>query len=202
MPATYRNRESCPTTCPFMRNGCYADGRIFAISVKHGKDDAEFADLLALADTMKEAGAIRLNVSGDFLDDNEMPDWKYIGACNELATLRPDVKFIAYTHAWRQLSPADFKFTVNASCETPEDLTEAILGGWQAVVVDDGSMIGTKVAGRNVLQCPQQYRDDVTCDNCRACSADTPTRPVIAFLIHGATRRKAGISLTTQRENA
>lgn len=198
MAATYRNRESCPTTCPFMRNGCYADGRIFAISEKYGTD--KFDNLLALEHSIRKDGAIRLNVSGDFLDVNEQPDWDYINACNELAHRRPDIAFISYTHAWRQLSPSDFGFTVNASCETPEDLTEAMAAGWQAVVVDDGTLVGSKVADRNVLQCPQQYREGVTCDSCRACAADTPTRPVIAFLIHGATRNKAKKSLATQRE--
>jgi hypothetical protein len=183
-----------------MRNGCYADGRIFAISEKYGKDDPEHSELVALAETIKPGGAIRLNVSGDFLDDAGRVDKAYIDACNELARRRPDVQFIAYTHAWRQLSPTDFEFTVNASCETPQDLLEAMTAGWQAVVVDDGTLVGTKVGDRNVLQCPQQYREGVTCDSCRACAADTPTRPVIAFMIHGATRRKAANSLAAQRE--
>lgn len=199
MSATYRTRTSCPTTCPFMRNGCYADGRIFSISEKHGDDDPKFEKLIALENSIREGGAVRLNVSGDFLDDEERPDKAYIDACNELSRRRPDVTFISYTHAWRQLSPDDFVFTVNASCETPEDLTEAMAAGWQAVVVDDGTLIGTKVADRNVLQCPQQYREGVTCDSCRACGQDTPTRPVIAFMIHGVTRNKATASLAVQR---
>lgn len=182
-----------------MRNGCYADGRIFSISEKHGSNDPRFEDLLALETKLKPNGAVRLNVSGDFLDDEGNPDKAYIEACNELAKRRPDVVFIAYTHAWRLLSPADFDFTVNASCETPDDLVDATLAGWPTVVVDDGTLVGQKVAGRNVLQCPQQYREGVTCDSCRACAADTPTRPVIAFLIHGATRRKATNTLAAQR---
>lgn len=184
-----------------MKNGCYADGRIFAISTKHGATDERYEGLMALVEKAKIGSAVRLNVSGDFLNDQELPDQPYIDACNALAALRPDLCFISYTHAWRQLSPADFGFTVNASCETPADVAEAISKGWQTVMVDDGTAIGTKVAGRNVVQCPQQYREAVTCDTCRACSIDTRTRPVIAFLIHGATRGKARKTLIQQRKD-
>lgn len=196
MAATYRLQDTCPTTCPFYGNGCYARGRIFSIPRDHGKDDAEAnAALVALIDTMPQDYVLRLNVSGDFLTVNGSPDIAYIAACNAVATARPDVTIIAYTHAWRVLSPDMFTFTVAASCESGADIAEAIAEGWSPVTVDPGtgqpgSLLGETVAGRRVVQCPQQKAPTrVTCASCRACAkAD---RPVIAFVAHGMGAKKA-----------
>lgn len=196
MAATYRTVASCPTTCPLMNNGCYASGRIFHIAKKYGVED--YSNVTDLTKTLPRGGALRLNVSGDFLLEDETPDFGYIRAVNEVALLRPDVSLWSYTHAWRTLTPDMFSFVVNASCETPDDVLEATLAGWQTVIVDDGTLFGTKVGDRNVVQCPAQTRG-ITCEECRACGADTRTRPVIGFSIHGATRAKARATIERQR---
>ena len=78
---------------------------------------------------MPPGGLLRLNVVGDFFEANGAPDTAYIEACNAVAAARPDIKIIAYTHAWRRLAPAMFTFPVNASCENAQDATEALAKG-------------------------------------------------------------------------
>lgn len=196
MAATYRTQDSCPRSCPLLDNGCYATGRIFSIPKRFGSDD--YAPLRDLVDTLPENGALRLNVSGDVLLSDGSPDHDYIDAANFVAERRPDVTIWSYTHAWRTLTPGMFRFVVNASCETIEDVLEAQALGWQTVIVDDGSITGSKIDDRNVISCPAETRD-VTCDDCRACGADTRTRPVISFNIHGATRAKARATIERVR---
>ena len=185
MATTYRTQVSCPTTCPLLDNGCYANGRIFGIPKALGRDDV--SAVLALAETPLPHG-IRFNVSGDFLDAKGKPDKRYIAACNKVARAHPDALKIAYTHAWRVLSPAMFDFPVNASCETVEDVEKAVAAGWQAVIVngEDGSMIGEK----RVLTCLAETKN-LSCADCGLCGQDVRTRPVVSFTAHGGGKQLA-----------
>lgn len=189
--ATYRGQTSCPSSCAFYNNGCYATGRIFSIARRFGSDEAQ--SILDLAETIPQGGTVRFNVAGDFLAADGQVDREYVDACNELIARRPDLHVICYTHAWRQLEPGAFSFVVNASCETLAEVREAQELGWrQTVLTDSGdehSTIGTKLGDRQVTQCPAQTHN-VTCADCRACAADTRTRPVIAFVAHGTGRAK------------
>jgi hypothetical protein len=180
MAATYRQQASCPTSCPFLNNGCYAGGRIFAISTKYGNHDLDALRALA---TSPLPNGIRFNVSGDFLTDDGRPDLDYIAACNEVAIAHPGKAKIAYTHAWRILDPSMFAFVVNASCESVEDVEEAVAAGWQAVMVNgvDGTMIGDKP----VMTCLAQTQD-ISCAECKLCSNGVRTRPVVSFIPHGS----------------
>lgn len=206
MAAVYRSQESCPTTCPLMGSGCYAEhgaggGGPFRLADRHGSDD--LGKLRALRHTMPRGGWLRLNVSGDFLTDDGTPDAEYIDAVNHLARKRPDVRILAYTHAWRILTPDTFAFVVNASCETPAELAEAQSAGWPTVLADTGgdtTLIGSAPGGRRVIQCPAETRDGVTCARCGACGVTTRTRPTIAFVAHGSRRKVAARTILTARQ--
>ncbi len=186
MTTTYRTEESCPSTCPLLGQGCYADGRIRAIPRKYGQEGNEA--ILSLIDKPLTFG-VRFNVVGDFALADGSLDVDYVNACNALAEARPEVKIIAYTHMWRTLTPDVFSFVCNASCETPEQVAEAVAAGWQATLV--GSEAGTKIAGKRVITCPAQTRDDVSCATCMLCSKGGEGRAVVNFEVHGPTRRKA-----------
>ena len=112
-------------------------------------------------------------------------------------TTRPDVKIIAYTHAWGGLSPEMFNFGVNASCETLADLAEALAAGWQAVIVD--GPVRDRVAGRRVVRCLAERKDGTQCVSCGLCSVGKRTRPIISFTPHGNGRRKASAGTAARR---
>jgi hypothetical protein len=194
LATTYRTQETCPTTCPLMGNGCYATGRIFGIARKFGREDLD--KVRGLIDTLEPGQGLRLNVAGDFLAADGTPDVEYIDACNAVAEARPDVKIIAYTHAWRILSPSLFSFGVNASCDTDADIAEARAAGWGTVTV--GAEHGQTIAGTRVVRCPAETRDDVTCASCMLC-ARTPSIPTtVTFTPHGAGKRKAAAAVAAR----
>ena len=194
LATTYREQSSCPTTCPLMGNGCYATGRIFGISRKFGSENTDA--VLALITTLKPGQGLRLNVSGDFLAEDGTPDLEYIAACNKVATERPDVKIIAYTHAWRTMSPSDFAFGVNASCDTDADIVEARAAGWGTVTVNGDE--GATIAGTRIVRCPAETRDDVTCASCMLC-AKTPTiATTVSFTAHGAGKKRAAAAVAVR----
>lgn len=191
LATTYREQSTCPTTCPLMGNGCYATGRIFAIAKKHGKEDLKAVRDLVI--TLKRGQGLRLNVSGDFLADDGTPDLDYIAAVNHVAAFRPDVKIIAYTHAWRILDPKMFVFGVNASCDTDADIAEARAAGWGTVTV--GAEDGSTIAGTRVVRCPAEYRDDTTCASCMLCSKTPDLPTTVTFTPHGAGKKRAAAAV-------
>lgn len=200
----YRTADTCPPSCPLRGSGCYAAGRIFGIPARLGvEDDPSYAAVRALAVTMPADGLVRANVSGDVLDASGAPDEPYLAALSHVAASRPDVPVYTYTHAWSGLTP-DLApgVTVNASCESAADLTAATAAGWPTVLTDPGgpgSLIGSTVAGRRVVQCPAQVRESITCATCRLCAR--PKRAAtVAFLVHGSGKRQASRAITARRE--
>lgn len=198
--AIYRTQDSCPDgsgdtiRCPLMGKICYAENR-------NGRpspfDTAErgitgTADILATwARTLPSPYVLRLNVSGDFLGPDGRPDLEYIAAVNAFAAARPDVTIIGYSHAWRQLRPDMFVgYSVAASCDTADDIAEAIAAGWAPVTVvpetDPAGVIGSTVGGRRIVECPNTTRG-VQCVDCRLCAR--PQRATVAFRAHGTRRR-------------
>ncbi len=196
LAVTYRTQESCPTTCAFFENGCYARGRIFGIARKFGRDDLN--KIHELATTLDPGQGLRLNVSGDFLTDAGDLDQEYVDVVNALVRARPDVRVIAYTHAWRTLDPSSFAFGVNASCETTADVAEARKKGWGTVMVDGPE--GEIVAGTRVVRCPAEYRDDTTCASCMLCSRTPDLPTTVSFRTHGAGAHKASVAVSTRKK--
>lgn len=190
LATTYRTQKSCPTTCALYSNGCYATGRIFAIPAKFGKQDN--AAVYALIENLKPGQGLRLNVSGDFLNEDGSPDTDYIDACNAVVAARPDVEVIAYTHAWRTLSPSMFSFGVNASCDSDEDIAEARAMGWGTVTV--GREHGEEIAGTRVVRCPAETRD-VSCADCMLCAKIPSLNTTVTFTPHGAGKAKAAAAV-------
>jgi hypothetical protein len=162
---------------------------------RYGTENAD--NVRAMAQFVPANGTIRLNVSGDFMADNDgTPDAEYIAACNDVAAARPDVTIIAYTHAWRTLTPATFAFTVNASCDNETDIADAIAAGWPTVVVEPGDRFtGRMFAGRRTVTCPNATTG-VQCVDCKLCAR--PSRATVAFPVHGARKGAAGRAITAR----
>ena len=157
-------------------NKAHGGQSLFDVPARNGAGG--YADVLALIDRMPRGGLLRLNVVGDFLAANGEPGAAYIDACNHVASARPDVKIIAYSHAWRTLAPTLFVFAVNASCESAENAKLALAAGWQAVLVDaDVPAVGS----RRVVRCLAECRDGTPCVSCGVCGSGRPARPVVSF---------------------
>jgi hypothetical protein len=191
---TTREQTSCPTTCPLFSAGCYARGRIFSIATRLGSED--HSKILELITEIPQGGGLRLNVSGDFVLKDGSPDVDYIAACNRVATARPDVKIIAYTHAWRTLTPDLFTFGVNASCESETDVREARAAGWGTVTINAES---DKIAGTRVVRCPAETRDDVSCATCMLCAKTPKINTTVTFTAHGSGKAKATAAVAAAR---
>ena len=92
-------------------------------------------------------------------------------------------------------------FTVNASCESMQQVDEVIADGVPAVVVVDNSKdVPTQTPdGHKVVVCPAQTRD-TNCVDCGLC-AQAKRTCVVAFLAHGNRAKKLNATLSTIVQN-
>lgn len=206
---TQRDSSTCAADCVFMRDDgdgvvrprCYASsgpgGGVFALVNRSGSDST-VRELRKIKDLAPQCAVVRHLVSGDV-------DPEYMTMANSIHADRPDLDGYGYTHKWREgwLSPAFATgWTLNASCETQEDVEKALADGWQAVIespVGD-SLAGQRIAGRRVVPCPAQEDDRVKCSDCRLCRMNTESRPIVEFTLHGGNMKANLAAVAAKRE--
>lgn len=206
--------ETCPTTCAHLprahfedavsrglpvntepTHACYANGRVAAMAVKGGERLTLSEAVATIITEAPERALIRWAEVGDIVTDDPR---SIIDTLKRIRDERPDITFIAYTHAWRLLGGygADM---FRASCETVLDVTLAVAMGYRpAMTVPEDWTPKDAVGFRDdhnvsVFVCPAATRPDVqSCITCRAC--DTGDRAV-AFPAHGTRKAHAGKGL-------
>jgi hypothetical protein len=212
--ATYASQASCPTSCPWYRNGCYAEAGLVGYQTRRLNRSALRG---ALRIAQAEARAIdgltgdrllRLHVVGDA---RTAAAARTLGAAARRYAARGNLprrgrKVWTYTHAWRAVPRASWGEAVSvlASVETVRDARAAMAKGYAAAVVVAAfeRPSAYPIDGVTVLPCPNQTRG-VTCRDCGLCRDDERLRAaglVIAFQAHstGAPAvRKTLLSLPT-----
>lgn len=185
-----RSSKTCPTTCPFLDNGCYGAGRMWAQVNKAARTTD---DLPVPHDLIRDRvlGDVTLPEAGD-----DRIDMSYIADVNDWAQMHGSTVF-GYTHSrlpeiasgalFRSAFPS---YAMNVSCETVDEVAHAVSNGWDAVIASDDVEHGQMVGDKRIVQCPATARDDVTCDTCRLC-AKTDRTAVVWFPLHGVQVRKA-----------
>ncbi|AYJ74711.1 hypothetical protein phiFa_10 [Thermus phage phiFa] len=193
---TYRPvGKTCPTECPLLNNGCYAQSGPTAIHAKRSADSDGWKEKLL---TLPPKSKIRYLVSGDWFIDDQ-PDWDTISAILEVHAKRPDLRGWSYTHGWRRLDASLFNalpnLTVNASTESEEDALRAVANGWPTVrVVPEDFPKRVETDQVVYLVCPNQTNKAITCDKCQLClrkdRAINGKPVVVAFRAHGPRKRR------------
>jgi hypothetical protein len=200
-PGTYRPvGATCPRTCPYLGNGCYAEGGNVALHQRVASADRRAA-LVGAAVVMVWAArtdrTARLHVSGDMMGPDGKVDHTYVHGLTDIARtvreLRGGDRPVAWTYTHATSGP-----WVELLREAGVAVRLSDRGGeWGAVVVADreGARLrrGTRDArGRfqrpeRTAVCPAQL-GDTDCASCKLCWS----RPdvTIAFLAHGNGARK------------
>lgn len=165
--------------------GCYAWSGTPNLILRRTKAKSTRVEQLDFLDAVDErhpqARYARLGALGDpaVLSRDEVVDMREALAARRMGLL-------SYTHAWFD-GGHHLRGLVMASCDELWEVDEAIDAGWRATVVipADTPHRGIRTpAGRRVVVCPAQRRDDVTCNSCGACDAGKKG-PIIGFLQHG-----------------
>ena len=200
MPVTYNSRLSCPNSCIFKNNGCYANyyhTRINWDKVTSGERGGTFKELLNNIKALKPGTIWRACVAGDIPSNNKGEISRtYIKGITEA---NQGLKGYTYTHNRLDigenislLKTANKQgFTVNISTETEAAADNAILNSLPAVIVVKSTETRRSWFTKNknkILVCPAQT-SGVNCIDCQLCQ-HRPKNLIIAFLSHGIWRKK------------
>lgn len=212
--ATYASiKASCPRTCPFMGEGCYAQMGFMALHTNRldreadGMSSVQIARIEAKAiDNAYNGGRVpadrdlRIHVAGDA---RTVTAAKVISRAVSRWQARGGNLAWSYTHSWKDV-PRSAWGTVSclASVESVRDAKLAMRQGYApAIVVPEHlSDKAYYLPGSNIkwVPCPQQTRG-IGCSDCRLCfNADGlhERKTGIAFAAHGAGTKKIKRKLT------
>lgn len=217
--ATSAAQESCDDTCPFLRNGCYAEAGFQGMYVtsklnrEATKNESTFEDIARAEaseiDTLTGKRDLRLHVVGDGKTDKVA---RILGA----AATRFKSKFgravWTYTHAWRTVRRASWGKDVSilASCENVQHIVAARQRGYATILVMQ-KFLSEKLFvldGEKILPCPHTVHENrrkaglphkaITCVSCKLCFKDTFLREngiTIGLESHGGAVKKVNQTL-------
>jgi len=202
------SQKSCPNTCPFYNNGCYAEyGPMYwAVTSKVNSTGAsstttELAkDEAALIDELPADRPLRLHVVGDCSTRTAA---KIVSAASDRYRRRTNGKHgvWTYTHAWRNVPRKSWAgVSVLASCENTDQAKEAMESGYPAAVVvgEFQKTTAYEENGVKLVPCPQQTGKSESCLSCGLCTRGTAMldrKVAIAFIPHGPGIKKVRKSL-------
>jgi hypothetical protein len=205
---TGRARHTCPLTCTFNPlnvegvGGCYTVGRIDAHYARAARDytyeEAVAALRLALSDRLRD------RVDGDVLTDGDI-DLEYLEELTDAAVEAGMLWIFGYSHV-ETLVPSDIpsRYVMNVSCETEDQVQDAIDRGFNAVIASHQYLHGDTIAGRKIVQCPAERVDSINCGNCGGSAGPICGRKdretVVLFSLHGGGAAKAAKSIEMRGE--
>jgi hypothetical protein len=203
-PITVTNRSiaTCPSTCPFLNSetweaeGCYGAGRMWhQVNGTAGTVEVTIDSTALMRDRV--LGDITVPIPGD-----DTIDWDYLDEIQRWADRDTQVVF-GYTHTdvWEQMTYEQWEgeypsYVMNVSTHDADTAARAIDLGWPVVLSSDDFEHGDMIAGKRVIDCPQQNRD-ITCEQCGLCARPPAQRSyIIRFFLHGTQVNKARAKLT------
>ena len=203
MPVSTSDRGTCPDSCPFKDNGCYAEGYPLKgrwDEVTTGKRGSLFSDFVNQVKALPNNILWRHNQAGDLPGDGIYIDVKKL---KELVKANRGKKGFTFSHYEvlknllnrTAIATANAKgFTINLSANNldhADKLADLDVGPVATVLPHDfDARKTTTPKGRIVAQCPATYRDDVTCKTCGLCQKQS-RRVIVGFPAHGNSKRKA-----------
>ena len=205
IPVSTTSRDTCPTSCPFMGNGCYADNaplRFHWDAVSRGERGGTLGELCESIKALPDGQVWRHNQGGDLPGKGERINRKEL---QRLTRANRGRKGFTYTHkpldvgnnadAIREANRDGF--VVNVSANTLADVDRVKRANVGPVVVvapsDHGPETTYSADGHAIVTCPATYRDDITCADCKLCAKDRDC--VVAFPAHGARTAKLDATL-------
>lgn len=196
IPVTYSQRETCPPSCGLYR-ACYAEDFYTRMAWdKVPTRGVPLADFTAAIAALPEGQLWRHNVAGDLPGSGEDVDAAALG---EIVRANIGRRGFTYTHKhspqalqWVRHANA-WGFTVNLSADDAaqaDALAATGAGPVVCLVPLDCPEKTVTPAGRPIVVCPAQSREDVTCESCGLC-ARRDRRVIVGFRAHGTRARLA-----------
>jgi len=206
IPVSTSSKNQCPATCPFRRNGCYAESGPLAIHwalVSSGLRGDNWPEFLAKIATLPQGQLWRHNQAGD------LPGWGALIAGGMLADLvqaNEGKRGFTYTHkpmigetetaannrqAVKAANAGGFVVNLSANnLDEADSLASLAVGPVVVVVPHDQTTNTTTPEGRKVVICPATQREGVSCATCQLCARGNRS-VIVGFPAHGSQKKKA-----------
>ena len=210
IPATITSAETCPDSCAFFGQGCYAEFHLMRVHWSSVERTGEpWAALLR---------HVRALPAGSLWRHNEAGDLPGVGRAIAVAPLLELIlanvgrRGFTFTHkrprSTRELmafrAARDAGFTINLSADSLEqadELADLGIAPVAVVVPTNTPEAGTVTsAGRKVVICPNETRG-LTCGDCQLCAVPH-RKSVIAFRAHGQMRQRVSELVRLRRKGA
>ena len=206
VPVTTSSMATCPSTCPFKANGCYASsGGPLALhwrKVTSGERGVSFRQHCEDLARLPLKQFARLHQAGDLPHVRGRISRRFIRG---IVAATKKIRAYTYTHhdltLGENLSLIRYAnrngLTVNISTESEAAADKAIRAKLPAVMtVSSEETRNTWRTPENnlVMVCPAQTREGTTCSTCELCHK-RGARVVIAFRAHGTGKKKANAAL-------
>ena len=204
MAVTTSTATTCPTSCPFKSNGCYADSgplKLHWDKVTRKERGDDWSTFISKIKDLPTGSKWRHNQAGDLPGDMEKLDDK---KCIELAKANKGKRGFTYTHydvldnfqnAITVNMMNHLGFTVNVSAnnlEHADKLCDLDIAPVATVLPIDQTTNTVTPKGRKVVVCPATYKDDVSCASCMLCEK-WDRNVVVGFPAHGTSKKKAAM---------
>lgn len=205
IPVSTTEAKTCPQSCPFKKNGCYADGGPLALfwgKVTRGEAGLPWSEFCGQIHALPEGQLWRHNQAGDLPGEGDTVDWR---ALSKLVQANKGKRGFTYTHKpvglegvgltnAAAIAEANLEgFTVNLSGNNlaHADTLAALQVGPVVCVVDESHPEhSTTPEGRKVVVCPEQTGKAKSCAECGLCQKANRA-VIVAFRAHGVSKKKA-----------
>jgi len=199
IPVSTSPRQTCPDSCPFKANGCYANGtlRWHWDKVSNGLRGLPWSDFLQQIEALPKGQLWRMNQAGDLPGEGDTLDTEAMAG---LVYANMGRRGFTYTHKplkkdreRQAIHQANvLGFTVNLSANSPADAdrrADQRCGPVVTIVPTGTPAVSCTPKGRKIIICPAQTRDNVTCASCQLC-ARANRSVIVGFLPHGNGAKK------------
>lgn len=207
MPVSTMSRKTCSDGCPLKGNkGCYGEGGPLSWhwnKVTAGIRGYTWEEYCAQVETLEDEQLWRHAQVGDLPGENDAIDGVKL---RKLVRSNRRKRGFTYTH--KPVINAEFNhvhaynaahialanrhgFTINLSANdlnNADQLSDLHIGPVVTILPIDAPEKLSTPAGRTVIVCPAQSREDVTCLSCGLCQRSDRT-VIVGFRAHG-TRKK------------
>ena len=201
MPVSTSSKETCPASCKFRNNGCYAANGPLNIhwnKVTNGERGDSWEVFLGKIKKLPRNQLYRHNAAGDLVGSNDVIDFNSLV---ELTEANKGKRGFSYSHY--PLTPENIKsleyandngLTINISTNSLSEVDKAMDTGLPVVTVLPSDHETTQrtiktEGGHTVMVCPSSLGKDITCLSCGLCQKRNRSY-AIGFLAHGVSKKK------------
>ena len=203
IPVSTTSADSCPSTCSFKGNGCYAEGGPLAMhwrAVSSGKRGVLLDEFCEQIKALPKGQLWRHNQAGDLpVASPKEPgtiDWDGLSCIAEANTGRRGFTYTHHLPCASNLAIVEAAltsgFTVNWSAESLEQVDEfKELGCWPIVCTlpADQKTATFTPGGIPLVVCPAVLLDDMDCARCGLCQ-NAGRKSVVGFPAHGSGAKR------------